>query len=59
MITLKASENSYILTPLLKATVHVVHLWAFTRAGNGVVGSYTAMTEEDSKLLPLSSLIEK
>ena len=51
VITLKASENSFVLTPLLKATVYVVHLWAFTSAGNGVVGSYTAMTEEDSKLL--------
>ena len=49
VITLKEYKFSYVLRPLQKSTEYTVHLWAFTNAGKGAVGSYTAMTDEDGK----------
>ena len=49
-ITLKHCELSYVLRPLEKATKYVVHLRAFTNAGEGIEASYSASTDEDGKL---------
>lgn len=48
-ITMKDYQRSYVLRPLRKATKYVVQLWAFTNAGDGTVGTYTALTDEDGK----------